>query len=97
MRAGGGLRRDVLGDALAVDALDAAGERAAMLGLDRLVVDAGLERRLHRLADQPFGAGEIEAQAHMRGGERLLQARQRGGDRRAFVVARGLQRLQRGE
>ena len=42
------------------------------------VVDAGFERRLHRLADQPFGAGEIEAQAHMRGGERLPQARQGG-------------------
>ena len=78
MRAGRRLRRHVLGDALAVDALHAPRQRAAMLGLDRGVVDAGFERGLHRLADQPFGAGEIEAQAHMRVGQRLLQARQRG-------------------
>ena len=78
MRTGHRLRRDVLGDALAMHALHAPRQRAAMLGLDRGVVDAGVECCLHRLADQPLGAGEIDAQAHMGGGQRLLQARQGG-------------------
>ncbi len=59
---------------LAVDALDAPRQRAAMLGLDGGMVDAGLERRLQMAWPiEAFGClREIEAQAHMGGGEGLL-------------------------
>ena len=50
---------------------------------------------LHGLADQAFGAGEIEAQPHMRIGQRLLQPRQGAGEGMASSELRRLQRFER--
>ncbi|MCL4293302.1 MAG: hypothetical protein KJ056_09780, partial [Acidimicrobiia bacterium] len=57
-----------------MDALDAPGLRATVLGQDRLRIHGELLRKLHREADHGLGARGIDACSHARPGQHALQA-----------------------
>ncbi len=72
MRAGRRLSRHILGDALAVDALHAARQRAASsVWIEVWSMPASSATCM--AWQSGFGAGKIETQAHVRVGQRLLQ------------------------
>ena len=62
-----------------------------MLGPDGIVIDAVVERHLHGLADEAFGAGDIEPRSHLAPPAAQLQAieQNRNGGRRPEIA--GLQ------
>lgn len=66
VRADEGCRGDVVGHALAMDALHTPGQRSPMLRPQRVEVDAEIEGHLDRLADKAFGPGDVDPHPHGR-------------------------------
>ena len=94
VRALRGLGCHVFADAFAVDALHAAHQRAAVLGTNGSVVNAGVQGDLHRLANQAFGTRQVQAQAHVGIFQHFGQAGQGTRNAGGPVPLPGPQRLQ---